>query len=90
MPGKQNAEEPISARPKLGSRQSADERDRQARAETQAGLGVPIDDVEKWVESWDTPQELPMPSLAGYGDGWLEPYSSPPLHFATCLTPTNG
>ena len=25
------------------------------------GLGVPLDEVEAWVESWDTPDELPMP-----------------------------
>ena len=25
------------------------------------GLGVPLDAVEAWVDSWGTPRELPMP-----------------------------
>ncbi|QUS38939.1 hypothetical protein RPMA_08965 [Tardiphaga alba] len=25
------------------------------------GLAVPLDDVKAWVESWDTPDELPAP-----------------------------
>lgn len=37
------------------------ELDRHARAETEAGIGVPIAEVAAWVESWDTPEELPMP-----------------------------
>ena len=41
--------------------QSNAELDRQARAETEAGIGVPIAEVAAWVESWDTPEELPMP-----------------------------
>lgn len=38
-----------------------DELDEQARAETEAGIGVPIEAVEAWVESWDTADELPIP-----------------------------
>lgn len=26
------------------------------------GLAVPLDDVKAWVESWDTPNELPPPT----------------------------
>ncbi len=26
-----------------------------------AGMGIPHEKVEKWVKSWDTPDELPMP-----------------------------
>ena len=37
------------------------EADRRSHAETEAGLGVPLDDIERWVESWDTPAERPMP-----------------------------
>lgn len=29
--------------------------------EIDEGLGVPLDEVEAWIESWDTPDELPMP-----------------------------
>ena len=26
-----------------------------------AGKGIPLEDIEAWVESWDTPDELPPP-----------------------------
>lgn len=32
-----------------------------ARAELDAGQGIPSEDVWAWVNSWNTPQELPMP-----------------------------
>jgi predicted transcriptional regulator len=35
--------------------------DAEAAAETDAGIGIPIDEIEQWVESWDTPAELPIP-----------------------------
>lgn len=28
----------------------------------QDGLAVPLDEVKAWVESWDTPNELPSPT----------------------------
>jgi hypothetical protein len=33
----------------------------EAAAQTEAGLGIPIDEIARWVESWGTPAELPMP-----------------------------
>lgn len=33
----------------------------EAIAELEAGLSVPLKDVEAWIDSWDTPNELPMP-----------------------------
>ncbi|PWC53404.1 hypothetical protein [Azospirillum sp. TSO22-1] len=36
------------------------------------GLGVPLAEVEAWVESWDTSGELPMPqprAIKGLGRG---------------------
>lgn len=33
----------------------------EAEAQTAAGVGVPVEDVLAWIESWDTPDELPMP-----------------------------
>jgi predicted transcriptional regulator len=27
-----------------------------------AGIGVPVEEIEQWVESWDTPAELPIPT----------------------------
>ena len=30
------------------------------RSLTECG-GIPLEDVEAWVDSWDTPDELPMP-----------------------------
>ncbi len=37
------------------------EADRRSHAQAEAGLGIPLDEVERWVESWDTPAERPMP-----------------------------
>ena len=40
--------------------------------ELDEGMGVPLDEVEAWVESWDTPDELPMPQprvIKGLGRG---------------------
>jgi predicted transcriptional regulator len=34
---------------------------RQALAQVKDGQTIPAEDVEAWIESWDTPQELPMP-----------------------------
>lgn len=31
-------------------------------AQARQGIGVPLEDVERWVKSWGTPNELPMPS----------------------------
>jgi predicted transcriptional regulator len=33
----------------------------EAIAETEAGLYVPAEDVDAWMDSWGTPDELPMP-----------------------------
>lgn len=30
-------------------------------AQLNAGLSVPLEAVEAWIDSWDTPNELPMP-----------------------------
>ncbi len=35
--------------------------DREAADEVAAGVGIPIADIARWVDSWDTPAELPMP-----------------------------
>lgn len=35
--------------------------DREAAAEADAGIGIPIAEISRWVESWDTPDELPVP-----------------------------
>lgn len=35
--------------------------DKESTDETDAGVGIPIEDIERWVESWDTDTELPMP-----------------------------
>jgi len=32
-----------------------------ARAEMDAGFGIPFEDVLAWVSSWDTDHELPKP-----------------------------
>jgi hypothetical protein len=32
-----------------------------ARSSLKERGGIPIEDIEAWVESWDTPGELPMP-----------------------------
>lgn len=58
---KQVAEDAMPKRPGGGPGRSEAELDRQARAETDAGVGVPIEEVETWVDSWDTSNELPMP-----------------------------
>jgi predicted transcriptional regulator len=34
---------------------------REAMAQVRAGQTIPAEDVEAWVESWDTPNELPKP-----------------------------
>jgi predicted transcriptional regulator len=34
---------------------------RSALAEIKDGQTVPAEDVEAWIESWDKPEELPMP-----------------------------
>ncbi len=34
---------------------------REAMAQVRAGAAIPAEDVEAWVESWDTPNELPKP-----------------------------
>ena len=34
---------------------------RKAMAQIRAGQTIPAEDVEAWVESWDTPNELPKP-----------------------------
>lgn len=34
--------------------------ERARRSLTERG-GIPIEEIEAWVESWDTPDELPMP-----------------------------
>ena len=34
---------------------------REAMAQVRAGETIPAEDVEAWVESWDTPNELPKP-----------------------------
>jgi hypothetical protein len=36
--------------------------DAQAAAETQARMGIPADDIGRWIDSWGTPDELPVPS----------------------------
>lgn len=33
----------------------------EAIAETEAGLYVPSDDVDAWIDSWGTSKELPLP-----------------------------
>lgn len=35
---------------------------RAALAEMKKGYFIPADEIEAWVESWDTPNELPMPT----------------------------
>ncbi len=35
--------------------------DEQAAVETEARIGIPIEEIDRWVESWDTPSELPIP-----------------------------
>jgi predicted transcriptional regulator len=40
----------------------AGDADAEAAAETDAGIGVPVEEIEQWVESWDTPAELPIPT----------------------------
>lgn len=30
-------------------------------AQLNAGLSVPLEAVKAWIDSWDTPNELPMP-----------------------------
>jgi hypothetical protein len=52
-------DQPPTSKPPPG--QPSPDRDREAAAETDAGLGIPIEDIERWVESWDTAAELPMP-----------------------------
>jgi len=32
--------------------------------ELNSGARIPLEEVESWVESWDTADELPMPELA--------------------------
>lgn len=32
-----------------------------ARAEIAAGRRIPLEEVEAWIESWDTPDERPIP-----------------------------
>ena len=44
-----------------GQRATEAELDRQAAAETEAGIGVPVEEVEAWVSSTGMPNELPMP-----------------------------
>lgn len=34
---------------------------RAAMAQVKDGQTIPAEDVEAWIESWDTPDELPMP-----------------------------
>ncbi len=34
----------------------------EAAAEADAGIGIPVIEIARWVDSWDTPDELPMPS----------------------------
>ncbi len=34
---------------------------RRLREFERTGVGVPLDEVKAWVESWDTPSELPRP-----------------------------
>jgi predicted transcriptional regulator len=55
------AEDAVPKNHDVLARLSDFELDQQARAETEAGVGVPIEEVEAWVESWDTPNETPMP-----------------------------
>lgn len=31
------------------------------RAEIAAGRRIPLEEVEDWIESWDTPDERPIP-----------------------------
>jgi outer membrane biogenesis lipoprotein LolB len=48
---------------RTGSEQARrDERDAEAAAETAAGVGLPIDDIARWVASWDTDDEQPIPA----------------------------
>lgn len=51
-------------------RAAEEEREREARmlagvdeaiAQLDAGLGIPGEEIEAWVESWDTDNELPPP-----------------------------
>jgi hypothetical protein len=35
--------------------------DREAAAEADAGIGIPHEDIERWVASWGTEHVLPMP-----------------------------
>ncbi len=35
--------------------------DQEAAAETDAGFGIPLAEISRWVDSWDTPDEVPMP-----------------------------
>lgn len=45
---------------------------REGLRDLEEGVGVPLDEVEAWVESWDTPGELPMPqprAIKGFGRG---------------------
>jgi hypothetical protein len=50
--------------PQDGSAQSGNDRKagiREAKAQVKSGQTIPAKDVEAWIESWDTPDELPMP-----------------------------
>jgi len=47
--------------PRVRSRDGGRPGVRAALAEVESGQAVPADEVEAWVDSWDTPNELSMP-----------------------------
>ena len=36
--------------------------DREAAAETEARIGIPSEEIGQWIDSWGTPNPLPMPT----------------------------
>lgn len=36
--------------------------DREAAAETDARMGITADEIQAWIDSWGTPNPLPMPT----------------------------
>lgn len=51
--------EPSSKQPEFSAREKAGLLE--AEEDMRAGRVIPFDDVKAWVESWDTPAELPPP-----------------------------
>ena len=49
-------------RPRIADHPGLAEAVRQGVAELDAGLSIPLEEVEAWVESWDEGTERPMPT----------------------------